>query len=340
MSPDIASIVAAKSESALHGRAASNPKDVLMLGCVAYSNAVASIWEGMRQYFLSVGVAFDFTMFTTYDRQVEALLSGQIDVAWNGPLAHVRVQKRTGGTSLSLGMRDVDQDFKSHLIVRNDAGITDLKSLAGKRLATGTYDSPQACIYPLEALASAPGGAALLKSLHVVRFDRDLGKHGDTAAGELEVIRALSEGEVDAGFVSDVMWTRALAAADVDAKALSVLTVDGAGVTPPFDHCQFDALKTIAPAKRKAFESALFAMKFSDPDQRKVMVDEGIQKEWARPRESGYDAMRSALDTEPVEPFPPARDVPGSHRFASLEVREVSGFPASEFVRSCAVSAK
>jgi len=36
------------------------------------------------------------------------------------------------------------------------------------------------------------------------------GKHGDTAMGEVEVIKALEGGQVDAGLVSDLMWSRAV----------------------------------------------------------------------------------------------------------------------------------
>merc|ERR1712196_724780 len=67
---------------------AKNPADAIVCGCVCYSNSIPGIWEGMRQYFMSVGVPFDVIFFTTYDRQVEALLSGTIDIAWSGPMAH------------------------------------------------------------------------------------------------------------------------------------------------------------------------------------------------------------------------------------------------------------
>ena len=313
---------------------ASNPNEAIIVGCVAYADSIASIWEGMRQYFITVGVAFDFVMFTTYDRQVEALVNGSIDIAWNGPLAHVRVQKRTGGQSVSLGMRDVDRGFSTNLVVRADAGIKDVAGLAGKKLAVGTYDSPQACVLPLQALAAVDGGA-LLKQIHVTRFDRDLGKHGDTAAGELEVIRALVEGEVDAGFVSGVMFDRAVGAGDVNAGSRNRLEVVP-GACRPFDHCQFDAMPTLSEEKRLAFSTALFAMDWGDADQRRVMQQEGIRAKWETPREEGYAAMRDALANEEAVPFPPPHDTPEQHRFASLEVRTKAGFPATEFVRSCA----
>jgi hypothetical protein len=88
---------------------------------------------------------------------VDALLKGHIDIAWNGPLAHVRVQKLTNNSSVSLGMRDVDRDFTSHIIATKESGVTSVKDLAGKKLAVGTVDSPQAysCILPLHHIATA-----------------------------------------------------------------------------------------------------------------------------------------------------------------------------------------
>ena len=102
----------------------------LLLGAVAYDPNVVPIWEGMRDYFVDRGVPFDFALFSNYERQVEQLLGGHIDVAWNTPLAHVRVQRRTDGRSLSLGMRDSDRDFHAKVVVRRDAGIRDSKEMS------------------------------------------------------------------------------------------------------------------------------------------------------------------------------------------------------------------
>lgn len=44
------------------GASSSTSQQPIILGCVAYSDSVGSIWEGMRQYFNSVGVPFDFVM--------------------------------------------------------------------------------------------------------------------------------------------------------------------------------------------------------------------------------------------------------------------------------------
>src|SRR6266571_3983977 len=122
---------------------------IILVGAVAYDPKVVTIWEGIREYFQDAGVAMDFALFSNYERQVETLLKGHIDVAWNTPLAHVRVQRRTGGRSISLAMRDTDCDFRSKIVVRRDAGIRALGDLAGKTLAVGSRDSTQARILPL-----------------------------------------------------------------------------------------------------------------------------------------------------------------------------------------------
>src|SRR6187549_1597793 len=111
----------------------------LLLGAVAYDPKVVTIWEGIRDHFRRHGPPLDFALFSNYERQVEELLAGHIDIAWNTPLAHVRVKQRID--SVSLGMRDSDRDFHAKVVVRRDAGIEKLSDLQGKRLAVGSRDS-------------------------------------------------------------------------------------------------------------------------------------------------------------------------------------------------------
>ena len=259
----------------------------ILLGAVAYDPKVVTIWEGIRDYFQAANVAFDFCLFSNYERQVEALLSGHVDIAWNTPLAHVRVQKRTGGESLSLGMRDSDRDFKAKIVVRKDRNIRSLRYLEGKRLGVGSRDSTQARILPLHFLRTE---GIDLDAVTVVPFDSDVGKHGDTGKSELEVLAALHEGSLDAAAVGDLIWVLEQAAGHVDPNKVEVLWT-----TPGFDHCMFDALPTLDPNKRQAFEKALFAMSWEVPEHRRILELEGL-KQWMPPRESGYESLRAALD--------------------------------------------
>lgn len=261
-------------------------KDTILLGAVAYLPKVVTIWEGIRDFFEEQGAPLDFVLFSNYERQVEYLLESKIDIAWNAPLAHVRVKHHTEGKSLSLGMRDSDRDFHSRLIVRKDSGIKSPKDLEGKTLAVGSRDSTQAKILPLHFLKSE--GVDLSK-VNVVSFDVDLGKHGDTGLSELDVLAALHEGKAPAGTIGDLIWVTEQAAGHIDPSV-----VESLWVSPGFDHCMFDALPSLDPDKRERFTKALFAMKWENAAHRRLLELEGL-KEWLPPREEGYESLKAAI---------------------------------------------
>ena len=266
----------------------SNDKSIL-LGAVAYDPKVVTIWEGIREHFQSEGVPMDFALFSNYERQVQELLKGHIDIAWNTPLAHVRVRQRTNGESISLGMRDSDRDFHAKVIVRQGAGISSLKDLEGKTVAVGSSDSTQARILPLYFLAQE---GVDLSRVNVVTFDTDPGKHGDTGTSEIDVLRALHEGQADAGTLGDLVWVNEQAAGHVDSARVEVLWT-----TPGFDHCMFDAHPQLSSEKIEAFKRALFAMSWENPKHRRLLELEGL-REWLPPREDGYRSLEAALKTK------------------------------------------
>jgi len=287
----------------------------LLIGVVSYCSDILKIWDGMRASLLARGVDLDYVTYTNYERQVTALLHGHIDVAWNGPLAHIRLQRRAGhkGRTVSLGMRDVDRDFQSYLVTRkaDAAKFKSLKDVESKQVFAGTHDSPQAYILPLHFLKQAKVN---LGTIDLIRFDRDVGKHGDTADGEVEVLKAVL-GETSKptyGVVSKLMFDR------LDRKAELEIVHN----FQPFDHCQFDCMVTLPESTRKAFQEALFAMNGStDLKDKEVMRLEGIRERWEQPRESGYDSMRAALASDPLVEFPSPIHTPDSHPFRSLTIQ-------------------
>ena len=62
----------------------------LMIGAVAYDAKVVPIWEGIREYFADAPVGMDFVLFSNYEAQVDALLAGRINIAWNTNLAYLQ----------------------------------------------------------------------------------------------------------------------------------------------------------------------------------------------------------------------------------------------------------
>ena len=47
-----------------------------MMGAVAYSPKVVTIWEGFKEYFRRHNFEFDYILYSNYERQVEAQLNG------------------------------------------------------------------------------------------------------------------------------------------------------------------------------------------------------------------------------------------------------------------------
>ena len=65
----------------------------LVLGAVAYDAKVVPIWEGFRQWLRRRGVDVDYVLYSHYERQVDDLVAGRIDLAWHSPLAWVRTRR-------------------------------------------------------------------------------------------------------------------------------------------------------------------------------------------------------------------------------------------------------
>src|SRR4029453_16090876 len=107
----------------------------VVVGAVLYDPKVSVIWDIIRNFFEARGCAMDVVLFADYELQVNALLEGKIDVAWNSPLAWVDAQRRSNGSCRAIAMRDTDRDRRSYLVVPNFSGIRSLADLRGRTLA-------------------------------------------------------------------------------------------------------------------------------------------------------------------------------------------------------------
>ena len=256
----------------------------LTLGAVAYDSKVVPIWDGFLRFFVYHGLPFDYILFTSYERQVEAHLAGTIDVAWNSPLAWIEASRaawRRGAEARTVAMRDTDRDLRSAFVVRAD-GPADLEALDGRKIGVGAGDSPQATLIPLDHLAEHGIG------VEVVRHDVLLGKHGDHIGGEREAVRALLRGEVDAAAILDANLLGFGRDGTLPTGAVRVI-----GQTGLYDHCNFTVLHD-HPGIPK-FTELLLGMSFHDPAVRPLMEMEGLTA-WKPGRTSGYGLLDRAVD--------------------------------------------
>ena len=261
----------------------------ILLGAVAYDVKVLTLWEGMREHLRAQGLTLDFALFSSYERLVEALLGGHVDVAYDDPLAHVRVKRRTEGRSLTLAMRDIDRDFTTKVLVRRDAGIGALTDLHDRTVAVGARDSAHARVLPLFFLRRA---AVEIDRLKLLPFDYDPGKHGDTPRSEVEVLAALHDGRAQAGFVGSVVWQAELAAGRVDPHRVEILWT-----TPAYDHHVLDALPGLPEQTAKDLTRVLCDMRWNNPKHKKLLEIEG-HRQWLPGRDGWYTQVVAALDDQ------------------------------------------
>lgn len=257
----------------------------LVLGAVAYDAKVVPIWEGFRAYFIARGLPFDFVLYSNYERQVAAHLRGDIEVAWNSPLAWVqtvRAAAAAGRTAAAIAMRDTDRDLTSVVLVRADGPIRDVAELRGKRIGVGAQDSPQATLIPLRTLADAGVEGT------VVHHDVLVGKHGDHVGGERDAVKALLAGAVDAACIIDGNHVAFAREGLYGANAVRVVHQ-----TPPYDHCNFTILDG-GPPSIEAFRELLLAMSYDDAAVRPLLDMEGL-RQWLPGRTTGYALLERAV---------------------------------------------
>lgn len=282
----------------------------IWVGAVAYDPKVVTIWEGMRRYFVEdARLPVEVVLFQSYEAQVAALLArpGEgppcIDIAWNTNLAFVQAEYRSAGACRAIAMRDTDIGWRSKIIAVKGGAVATLSDLRGRTLALGSRDSGHAAILPLHFLRLEgldPGA-----DFATLRFDSDVGKHGDTGRSETDVLRSLLDGRADAGAVGNRFW---------DVVRREKLVPEGALIeiwtSPPFNHCMFTGRADLDPGTARRFAEALAGMDFDNPEHRAVLEAEGL-REWLLPQLEGYGSLRTAAGTEGLlDAAGPARATP------------------------------
>lgn len=266
---------------------------IIWVGAVAYDPKVVTIWEGLRRYFHDEAhLLVEIVLFQSYEMQVGALLAApgdpapHIDIAWNTNLAYLQADAWSGHRCRPIAMRDTDIGWTTKIVAPSGGPIAALLDLKDRTLALGSRDSGHAAILPVHFL----GREGLLEGEHyrTLRFDSDVGKHGDTGRSETEVVRAVLDGRADAGAIGSPFWKTVCSERLVPEGALTEIWT-----SPPYNHCMFTARPDLDPSLEQQFAKALSAMSYDNPSHRAVLDAEGLRR-WESPHLDGYDSLRQA----------------------------------------------
>ena len=265
----------------------------IWVGAVAYDPKVVTIWEGMRRYFHEEArLPVEIVLFQSYEAQVMALLSApvdgvpSIDIAWNTNLAFLQAEEWSTRQCRPIAMRDTDLGWMTKIIAVAGGSVASLSDLKNRTLALGSRDSGHAAILPVHFLKQQ--GMLEGRDYRTLRFNSDLGKHGDTGRSETEVVRALLDGRADAGAVGSPYWSTVKAERLVPEGSLREIWT-----SPPYNHCMFTARPGLDATRERKFADALAAMDFDKPEHRAILEAEGLRR-WIKPELTGYTELRDA----------------------------------------------
>jgi ABC-type phosphate/phosphonate transport system substrate-binding protein len=247
----------------------------------------------MRRYFQEEAhLRVEVVLFQSYEAQVLALLAQpseavpHIDIAWNTNLAYLQADEWSGHACRAIAMRDTDLGWMTKIVVVTGGAISTLADLKNRTLALGSRDSGHAAILPVHFLEQQ--GMREERDYRALRFDSDVGKHGDTGTSEVEVVRAVLDGRADAGAIGSPFWNTVRNERLVPEGSLREIWS-----SPTYNHCMFTARPDLNLEQEQRFAEALSAMSYDNPAHRSILDAEGLHR-WLPPHVDGYAALRQA----------------------------------------------
>jgi phosphonate transport system substrate-binding protein len=231
----------------------------------AASPTYISVFRGLQAHFRRHGIELDWVLYADYDALVEAFVKREIDLAWNAPLAYVKIKRRLQDACQVVAMRDVDVNFTTHFITHASSGISTVQDLKGKRLALGSRGSMQAGLLPyyfLQQLGLNPG-----QDLAVCSFYDERPASADW--DERDVVERVGRRAYDAGAVSQ--------------RAIKVLQAEGTVApdglriiwsSPGYSHCCFTAHSDMDPVLVQKITQAFVTIDARDPAGKAVLEGE------------------------------------------------------------------
>ena len=261
---------------------------MLKIGAVAYAPYVVTVFEGIKKHFTRMDVPLDWVLYSNYDALVEAFVRGQVDLAWNGPLAYVKIRRRLPDGSRVVAMRDMDLNFTTQFITHPDSAIQTVQDLTGKRFAFASRGSVQAGLLAYYLLKQT--GIDPEKDLALATFTEDRPAGGP--AGETGVVALVRSRQYDAGAVSKHALATLREKGQLQDGEVRVFWS-----SPGYSHCCFTTQRGINEVLAQRITAAFTSMRFDDPEHRQVLELEGC-KGFIPGTPEGYDLLEAAAEAE------------------------------------------
>ena len=246
------------------------------------------VFQGLETLFRRRGIDLDWVLYSDYDTMVEAFVRGEIDLAWNGPLSHVKIKRQVADACRVIAMRDVDVNFTTHFITRPGSGIDTVEDLKGRSFAFGRRSSVQAGLLAYSFLKDS--GIDPRRDLSANSFYDD--RQSETKSDERDVVERVAGGEFDAGAVSQ----RAMETMAED----GVLPRDDIRIfwsSPGYSHCCFTSQRDLDPKLAAEIEAAFLSVTSDDPVGKAVLDGEACDH-FVPGNDLGWELIEKAAEAE------------------------------------------
>lgn len=259
-----------------------NGREAVTIGAVGRGDR-SQVFENLIAVLAKKGYPAKYVLYSNYDALVDALDNGEIDIAWNSPMAHAQFHVRNQCQSQTLAMREGDIGLRVTLITSAESGIQDLNDLKGKRVIIGRQKYHEGML-----------SAHFLKK-QIAEFDRveivqlpEKGADGKRTDTTTHIMHALADGRGDAAVVPLRFWKRSVQWRRKNPQVVAIWE------SPSFNHCVFTAAKDFEPALGRQFTELMTTLDPDDPLVAELNRLEGTRK-WLPGDAQGFESLVEAI---------------------------------------------
>ena len=240
----------------------------------AASAPYIEVFRGLQDYFKRQNIDLDWVLYSDYDALVDAFVNKEIDLAWNGPLAYVKIKRRLTTPCKVVAMRDIDVNYTTHFVTHPDSDIFTMEDLMGKRFAFGSRGSIEAAVLAYHFLRESGVDPKRDFSQFTFNEERNPGESsGDIRnfiSDEHDVIERVMSGEYDAGAVCQRSLVRL-----EDRGAIPKGSVRIFWSSPGYSHCCFTAQSDMEDELAIKITEAFVSVDYSEAIGKAVLDGEG-----------------------------------------------------------------
>jgi ABC-type phosphate/phosphonate transport system substrate-binding protein len=260
---------------------------MIRLGGVA-SRTYLVAFPAIKQHFQQQGLELDWVLYSSWDALVEAFVRREVDVAWNGPLAYVKIKRRLDDPCQVVAMRDIDVNLVTAFITQPHSAIFTVEDLKGKRFAFGARGSVEAGLLATHFLKQ--GGIEPSHDLALATFCEE--RPTPNADSQRDVVDRIVSGEYDAGAVSSTALARLHEAGLVAPESVRVFWT-----SPGYSHCCFTAHSDTDRALSQQITHAFVSMAYDDPLGKTALEAEGC-KAFVPGVTAGWEVLEMVAEEE------------------------------------------